>query len=80
MDFIQLRFDFMDEGDPLPKASNDNPPADVGPSDDREVESAVLILDAPEQAPFREEGQPVHHSATASIESASRLYYKFKPV
>jgi len=44
MDFLQLRFDFMDAGDPIPTASNDKPPADVGPSDHRQGESAVLLI------------------------------------
>lgn len=44
MDFIQLRFDFMDEGDPIPTTSNNNPPADVGSSDDRQGESDVLMI------------------------------------
>lgn len=50
MDFIRLRFDFMDEGDPLPTASNDNPPADVGLSDDQKGDSAVLLILSTQQA------------------------------
>lgn len=50
MEFTQLRFDFMDEGEPLPTASNDNLPADIGPSDQRQGESAVLLIAAPQQA------------------------------
>ncbi|WP_460989580.1 hypothetical protein [Sphingobium sp. TomTYG45] len=49
MEFTQLSFDFMDEG-PLPIASNDNLPADVGPSDQQQGESAVLLIAAPQQA------------------------------
>lgn len=56
MDLIQLRFDFMDEGDPLPTASNDNPPADVGPSHDRQGKStALLILSTQKALPVQEE-------------------------
>jgi len=55
MDLIQLRFDFMDDGDPLPTPLNDKPLADVGPCDHRQREPAVLMPNAPEQAPFREE-------------------------
>jgi hypothetical protein len=66
----------MDEGGPVPVPSNDHPPIDVGPYDDEQGESAALILNAPEQAPFREEDQPFDHGAIASIESASRLYSK----
>jgi len=40
----QLQFDFMDDGEPCPMASNDNPPDDVGVSDDEERESAVLLI------------------------------------
>lgn len=50
MEYTQLRFDFMDEGGLLPTASNDNLPADVGPSDQRQGESAVLMIVAPQQA------------------------------
>ena len=44
MEFTQLRFAFMDEGEPLPIASNDNLPAAVGPSDDRQGGSASLPI------------------------------------
>jgi len=65
----------MDDSEPCPVASNDNPPDDVRPSDDEQRESAVLLmLPAPEQAPLREEGQPFDHRAITSIESASRMY------
>lgn len=71
----QLCFNFMDDSEPCPVASNDNPPDDVRPSDDEQRESAVLLmLPAPEQAPLREEGQPFDHRAITSIESASRMY------
>ena len=40
----QLQLEFMDDGEPRPMASNDNPPADVAPSDGEQGEAAVLIL------------------------------------
>ena len=69
----QLKFYFMDGGEPCPTASN--PPVDVGPSDDEQEDAAVLLIfPAPEQAPLREEGEPFDHRAITSIESASRMY------
>ena len=40
----QLCFNFMDDSEPCPVASNDNPPDDVRPSDDEQRESAVLPI------------------------------------
>jgi len=48
----QLCFNFMDDGEPCPVASNDNPRDDVRPSDDEQGECAVLLIfPAPEQVP-----------------------------
>jgi hypothetical protein len=50
MNFIQLRLDLMGDDEPLGITSNDNPPVDVGPSDDEQGESAVLLIPSSRKA------------------------------
>jgi len=40
----------MGDGGPVPVPSNDNPPVDVGPSDDEHGESAVLLIPSSRKA------------------------------
>jgi hypothetical protein len=50
MNFIQLRFDFIGDDEPVGIASNDNPPVDVGPSNDEQGKPAVLLIPSTRKA------------------------------